>query len=35
MDLFTRSFEVLSLDPVAVSVPSRRGEEHFARLRRR
>ncbi len=33
--LFIPYFEVLSLDPVAISVPSRRGEEHFARLRRR
>ena len=34
-ELFIPYFEVLSLDPVAVSVPARRGEEHFARLRRR
>lgn len=34
-DLFTPCFEVVSLDPVAVSVPARQGEEHFARLRRR
>lgn len=33
--LFTPYFEVVSLDPVAVSVPARQGEEHFARLRRR
>jgi len=34
-ELFIPYFEVLSLDSVAVSVPARRGEEHFARLRRR
>ncbi len=33
--LFIPYFEMLSLDPVAISVPARRGEEHFARLRRR
>ncbi len=33
--LFTPHFEVLSLAPVANSVPSRQGEEHLGRLRRR
>ncbi|NJL48994.1 MAG: methyltransferase domain-containing protein [Leptolyngbyaceae cyanobacterium SM2_5_2] len=33
--LFEPYFEVLTLQPVANSVPSRRGEEHLGRLRRR
>ncbi|MBE9137528.1 methyltransferase domain-containing protein [Nodosilinea sp. LEGE 07088] len=33
--LFEPHFEILSLDPIANSVPSRQGEEHFGRLRRR
>lgn len=32
-DLFGSKFEVLQLDPVAQSVPSRQGEEHFGRFR--
>lgn len=33
--LFEPHFDLLSLDPVANSVPSRQGEEHFGRLRKR
>ncbi|WP_017300981.1 methyltransferase domain-containing protein [Nodosilinea nodulosa] len=33
--LFEPHFEVVSLEPVANSVPSRSGEEYFGRLRRR
>lgn len=31
--LFTPQFEILQLDPVKNSVPSRQGEEHFGRFR--
>lgn len=33
--LFQDRFEILTLEPVTNSVPSRQGEEHFARFRRR
>jgi len=33
--LFSPYFEILQLDPIENSVPSRQGEEHFGRLRRR
>ncbi len=33
--LFEPHFEVLNLEPVADSVPSRQGEEHFGRLKKR
>lgn len=32
-ELFTPQFEILQLEPVKNSVPSRQGEEHFGRLR--
>ncbi|HSM82316.1 MAG TPA: methyltransferase domain-containing protein [Nodosilinea sp.] len=33
--LFEPHFELLTLEPVANSIPSRRGEEHWGRLRKR
>ncbi|MFQ4138469.1 methyltransferase domain-containing protein [Nodosilinea sp. PGN35] len=33
--LFEPYFEILTLEPVTNSIPSRQGEEHFGRLRRR
>ncbi|MEA5449167.1 methyltransferase domain-containing protein [Leptolyngbya sp. CCNP1308] len=33
--LFESHFEILTLEPVTNSIPSRQGEEHFGRLRRR
>jgi cyclopropane fatty-acyl-phospholipid synthase-like methyltransferase len=33
--LFDPHFDIVSLEPVANSVPSRQGEEHFGRLRKR
>lgn len=34
-EVFGPYFDEISLEPVANSIPSRRGEEHFGRLRRR
>jgi len=34
-ELFSPQFEILQLEPVHNSVPSRQGEEHFGRLHRR
>lgn len=34
-EVFTPRFEIVTLEPVANSIPSRQGEEHFGRLRRR
>ncbi|MFP4133470.1 MAG: methyltransferase domain-containing protein [Halothece sp.] len=33
LGLFTPQFEILQLDPVENSIPSRQGEEHFGRFR--
>ncbi|PSR17830.1 SAM-dependent methyltransferase, partial [filamentous cyanobacterium CCP3] len=33
--LFEPRFEIVTLEPVTNSIPSRQGEEHFGRLRRR
>jgi len=34
-ELFTPQFDIIQLDPIKHSVPSRQGEEHFGRLRPR
>ncbi len=34
-ELFTPKFDIIALEPVTNSVPSRQGEEHFGRLRDR